>query len=64
MEKTPLTMFNNTVKYAGDCIFIKPFCDFFQINYDNQCRKIKSSPLLQRSAGKNTDKFLFGDERE
>lgn len=57
-------MFNDTVKYHEDVVFIKPFCDFFQIEYDNQCRKIKQSPLLQTSQGKNTSMLLFGDERE
>lgn len=64
MDTTVITMFTNTVKYCGDVIFVKPFCDFFQIDYDNQCRRINYSELLKRSAGKNPDKLLFGDERE
>jgi hypothetical protein len=64
METTALSMFNSTIKYHGNDIFIKPFCDFFKIEYDNQCRRIKSSPLLKTSAGKNTSMLLFGDERE
>ncbi len=64
METTAVSMFNSTVKYSGNQIFIKPFCDFFQIEYDNQCRRIKSSPLLKTSTGKNTSMLLFGDERE
>jgi len=57
-------MFKDTVKYSGDAIFIKPVCDLFQIDYDNQCRRIKSSDLLKTSAGKNTAMWLFSDERE
>lgn len=64
MNTTAITMFTSTVKYSGDDIFIKPFCDYFQIEYDNQCRRIKSSPLLKTSTGKNTSMLLFGDERE
>jgi len=58
---TALTMFNNTVKYSGDEIFVKPFCDFFKIEYDNQCRAINNSVLLKKSAGKNPSTILFGD---
>lgn len=56
-----LSMFNSTVKYSGEVIFVKPFCDFFQIDYDNQCRIINNSTLLKKSAGKNTSTFIFGD---
>jgi hypothetical protein len=61
METTALTMFNSTIKYSGEEIFVKPFCDFFQIDYDNQCRIINNSTLLKKSAGKNTSIMLFGD---
>ncbi len=57
-------MFRSTVKYAGEYIFIKPVCDFFGIQYDNQARRINGSPLLKTSTLKFTDKLLFGDERE
>jgi hypothetical protein len=63
-ENAALSMFNQTVKYSGDAIFVKPVCDFFQIDYDYQLRRINSSELLKRYAGKNPDKMLFGDERE
>jgi hypothetical protein len=58
---TALSMFDSTVKYSGENIFVKPFCDFFQIDYDNQCRIINNSVLLKKLAGKNTSTFLFGD---
>lgn len=61
---TALTMFDSTVKYSGEEIFIKPFCDFFEINYQNQCRFIKKDVILQTSWIKKSDKLLFGDERE
>lgn len=61
---TALTMFNTTVKYSGEEIFIKPFCDFFEISYENQCRFIKKDVILQTSSTKKSDKLLFGDERE
>lgn len=61
---TALSMFDTTVKYSGDQIFVKPFCDFFQINYRNQCRIIKNDVILQTSCTKKYDKLLFGDERE
>ncbi|MBZ0246319.1 MAG: phage antirepressor N-terminal domain-containing protein [Cyclobacteriaceae bacterium] len=63
MKTSTLQMFNATIKYHDDVIFIKPFCDFFGIQYDNQTRRINSNPLLKRSVLKNTDMLLFGDER-
>lgn len=64
MDTTAIQMFNKTIKYSGDEIFIKPFCDFFGIEYNNQTRRINSSPLLKRCMGKNPSMSLFGDERE
>lgn len=64
MNSAHITMFSKTIKYNGDLIFVKPFCDFFGIEYDNQCRFINSSPLLNTDTGKTINKSLFGDERE
>lgn len=65
MEKTEaLKMFENTVKYSGEDIFIQPFCDFFGIDYLNQKKSINNNPLLKRSMSKKTSMLLFGDERE
>jgi hypothetical protein len=63
-NNTALSMFNSTVKYSGEQIFVKPFCDFFGISYENQCRFIKKDMILQTSSTKKSDKLLFGDERE
>ncbi len=63
METNSLQMFDTTIKYSGEDIFIKPLCDFFKIEYDNQLRNIKNDPILQTSAGKNPSMLLFGDDR-
>jgi hypothetical protein len=64
METTALSMFNSTVKYEGDDIFIQPFCDFFGIDYLNQKKAINRNALLKTSMSKKTSMLLFGDERE
>lgn len=64
MQNTALTMFNATVKYSGDVIFVQPFCDFFGIDYLNQKKSINNNPLLKTSVSKKTSMLLFGDERE
>lgn len=63
MENTALKMFTDTVKYEGSHIFVKPLCDFFGINYDNQVSKIKNTPELALQTGKNRCETLFGDTR-
>ena len=64
METNALTMFNSTIKYEGDDIFIQPFCDFFGIQYKNQIKVINNNPLLVTSVCKKRSMLLFGDERE
>jgi hypothetical protein len=59
-----LMMFDSTVKYSGDVIFIQPFCDFFQIDYLNQKKSINNNSLIKRYVSKKTSMLLFGDERE
>jgi hypothetical protein len=61
METTTLQTFKTTVKSEGDHIFVKPLCDFFQINYDNQSERIKNDPILSNCTGKKPFKMLFGD---
>jgi hypothetical protein len=56
-----LKMFENTVKYSGDVIFIQPFCDFFGIDHTNQLKVINKSPLLKKWASKKTSMLLFND---
>lgn len=58
------TMFQRTVIYSGDYIFIQPLCDFFGINYENQRRVIARNKIIKTSAIKKSSMLLFGDERE
>lgn len=61
METTQLSVFNQTIKTQDDFIFVKPICDFFQIDYDKQAVKIKNDPILMNCAAKKPFKTLFGD---
>lgn len=47
METTALTMFVKTVKFENQLIWIKPVCDFFNLNLQNQQRKLKNDPILR-----------------
>jgi hypothetical protein len=64
MDVTTLEMFENTINELDEFIFIKPICDFFKINYENQCRIIQKDTILKTSSTKKSNKMLFGDERE
>ena len=61
METTALKMFESTVSYEGDQIFVKPLCDFFKIDYQNQVERIRNDSILANSYGKNRNKMVFGD---
>ena len=61
METTALTMFQQTVKYEQDSIWLKPVCVFFQINYENQTRKIKNDRILANQSTKKSNSLMFGD---
>lgn len=61
METTALAMFSQAVKYESDYIWLKPVCDFFQINYENQTRKIKNDLILANQSTKKSNSLLFGD---
>ncbi len=61
METTALKMFESTVRYEGDQIFVKPLCDFFKIDYQNQVERIRNDSILASSYGKNRNKMVFGD---
>lgn len=63
METTAITMFQNTIKYSGDDIFIQPFCDFFEIDYLNQKKIINRHPLLKKAMSKKTHLSMFGDNQ-
>lgn len=64
METTELTMFNETVKYQGDDIWIKPFCDFFGISYKWQVEVLRKDHILSSMVRKNSNETLFGDKRD
>lgn len=61
METTQLSIFNRTIKTDDEYIFVKPLCDFFQIEYKNQVEKIRTDPILANSFGKKPKISLFGD---
>lgn len=54
METTALAMFRQTVQYSGQNIWVKPVCEFFELDVRNQHRKIKNDPILGKLVGKNT----------
>ena len=61
METQQLAMFQSTIQYSGEFIYIKPICDFFDINYENQCRVIGRDSLLKKWSTKKSNSLLFGD---
>jgi hypothetical protein len=56
-----ILIFKETVKYEGSDIWIKPICDFFNINYENQTRVIKSDKILSNQSTKKSSSLMFGD---
>lgn len=54
METTALKMFTETVKEENNLIWVRPLCDFFQIDVQNQYIKIKKDPILAKLYGKNS----------
>lgn len=54
METTALAMFRQTVQYDGQLIWVRPVCDFFNLDVRNQHRKIKNDVILGNLVGKNT----------
>lgn len=55
------TIFQQTVINDEGYIYIKPLCDLFNINYENQTRRISNDPILQKSSTKKSNKSFFGD---
>lgn len=51
METTALSMFTATVKFIDDRIAIKPFCEFFGLDFQNQTDRIKRDPILNQLYG-------------
>ncbi len=62
MEPSASQMFESTVKYESDLIWVRPFCDFFQIDIRNQHKKIKNDPVLGKLVGKNRPDLGIIDE--
>lgn len=63
MNHQELQLFKDTIKFGGDQIFIKPFCDFFEISYNHQTKVIREDKILSTSTRKNIDMLLFGDKK-
>lgn len=56
-----VSIFQQTVLNDDGFIYIKPLCDLFKINYENQTRRIYNDVILQRSSTKKSNKLIFGD---
>jgi hypothetical protein len=63
METTQLSIFNRTIKTDDEYIFVKPLCDFFQIDYENQVDKIRNDAILSLQSVKKPNEKLFGESR-
>ena len=50
MDTQILQVFDETIIREEGYIFIKPLCDFFGINPENQGDRIKSDPILAKSS--------------
>lgn len=61
METTALEIFKLTIRGNNGQIFVKPLCDFFNLDPDNQVENIKKDPILKNCTGKFRDKLIFGD---
>jgi len=62
--KKNLSYFNEFMfRHETGAWFMKPVCDFFQLNYDNQVEKINKDKICQTDTGKFLFEQLFGDKR-
>ncbi len=60
MEQKTLDVFKQTVVEENELIWIKPFCDFFNLDARWQHKKIKNDPVLGKLVEKNTpDSTIF-----
>jgi hypothetical protein len=61
-----IQIFTETVRYDNDeqYIFVKPLCDFFDIEYENVKKTVQRDEVLQRTSVIKADEFIFGDKRE
>ena len=63
MNSTDVKMFSDTIQYKKGNIWVKPVCDFFQINTRNQYQRIKNDPILGSLVGKNLPNMGEIDEK-
>lgn len=61
MKTTSLEMFRITIREDKGHIFVKPLCDFFKLDPNNQVENLKKDPILRNSIGKFRNKSVFGD---
>lgn len=61
-----IQIFTETVRYDDEeqHVFIKPLCDFFGIDSDNQRNTVIRDAILQSQSITKADEFIFGDKRE
>jgi len=57
-----IQIYTQTIIRNDNYIFVKPICDVFQIDYDNQVKKFKKDPILKNQTSKKTDETYFGDK--
>lgn len=48
MQPNTLAIYKQTVLFEGALIWVKPVCDFFNLNVQNQYRLIKKDPILAK----------------
>jgi P22_AR N-terminal domain len=61
MTNQELELITKTVQIDNNFIYIKPICDYFEINYENQCRYIAKDTILKNWSTKKSNSLLFGD---
>lgn len=65
MEKIEIKTFEQFMFRSEDGNwFVKPICDFFGLDYDNQVEKINNDKICQTDTGKNLSESIFGDKRQ
>lgn len=58
-----LNLYNDTIHFADDnAVFVKPICDAFNIDYDNQTEWINKDYVCKKETGKKPDESLFGNK--
>ena len=62
METNSLKMFTETVKETDNMIWVRPLCDFFQIDVQNQHKNIRNDAILSKLYGKNNTDLGKSDQ--